>query len=250
MNTPPSRSRRPSMSYALPPLPTFESTWDFSQFRSQSPSSPQLPGTPSRTRITSPEASVSASPTKNSEGQASPSWTASPKRLKMSCFKAPPPSPLLRPVQAMNDQAMRDVCSFASLSLSIAKSSTELSAVPGLTDSFTSSSYSSDEHHSDTDVDDDAYRTSTEKARNSYYASPNEAESENCEQSYILPSAESCYALGFGKLGCPETPSPVKNASPIRMQMRPSPTRTRIAPLPASFQARPSMSIRRPPSQI
>ena len=251
--TPPPPPRPPSMVFTLPQLPTFESTWDFSQFRSQSP---DLPVTPSPTRITSP----AISPSKQFINATVDDY--SPRSERRMCFPAPPPSPQFVPIQPMNDRAFREACTYASLAPSLNQSSTELSAVPGLTDSFTSTSYSSDEH-TDSDHEDateeDRYHASTNNAWNSYYntgevGKGGEQQDEVTEESYILPSAESCYALGFGKLGCPSTPSPVKSISPIRRAptthaQGPSPLRTRTAPSPApvnaSAAARPSMNLRR-----
>lgn len=253
LSTSPQRQRPPSMLFTLPQLPTFESTWDFSQFRSQSP---DLPVTPSPTRITSP----AVSPSKTFINTTQEDY--SPRSGRNMCFRAPPPSPRFEGagegVKEMNEMALKEACTYASLALSISKSSTELSAVPGLMDSFTSSaSYSSDEHTDSDAAEEDAYHASANQAWDRYYNFPSPAkvqehQDEVMEQSYILPSAESCYALGFGKLGCPSTPSPVKHTSPIRrqpVQSRPSPLRTRTAPSPVSVNttatARPNISMRR-----
>lgn len=252
LSTSPQQQHQPSMLFTLPQLPSFSSTWDFSQFVSQSP---DLPGTPSPTRITSPVISPSKFINTTTEDY---SPGESGKSVRKMCFRAPPPSPGSQPVREMNDKVFREACTQAPLALSLNHSSTELSAVPGLTDSFTSSaSYSSDEHTDSDTAEEDPYNTSTNNAWNSYYNSPSpvkvqEHQDEVMEQSYILPSAESCYALGFGILECPSSPSPVKNNSPIRRAPTTQTQRTRKAPSPTSANAtatgRPSMTLRRNPS--
>lgn len=226
----------------LPLLPSFEDKWH--SFPSSAfPSSPSYPPTPSSTPRTMSIQTSSAS------SSASTPRYLFPRRPVMP--SAPPSSPRFEPVHSLNARNLNDVCTFAPLALSDSSrhssdSDFHAALMPGLTDSFTcsSSSSSSDEHEFLPSPREDPYYASTTSLWDTYYtssASPPRSSSPT-HPLYHLPSAKSCYDLGFGgplPLSSPIPPSP---PAPLAPSPRlPQPT------LRSHHKSTPS--LRRPPSQ-